>query len=136
MATVVMTDGVFVFAGTDLTDHVTDVMLDIQGAELDGSTITDTWDTAVLGRKSATLTFTCLDDFASSNVDATLWGAFNTGTAVTFSLKSTSAATGSTNPAYTGSVLPSKSPVGGAAGELLKKALSLKVTGAVTRATS
>lgn len=136
MAIVAFVDGVFTLNSVDLTDHITSVTLDIGGAELDASTITDDWDVTKLGRKNFTLNVEALDDFAASSVDSTVWSAFNTGTAIAFTLKAASGATSATNPQYSGSVVPSKSPVGGGAGELLKKSFAFKGTGTITRATA
>ena len=136
MAVVVLVDGVFTLNSVNLTDHVKSVTLEIEGTEIDTSSITSDWDEGVLGRKSFSLSVEAMDDFAASSTDATVWGAFNTGTAIPFTFKATSAATSATNPQWSGSVLPSKSPVGGGAGDLLTKSLSLKGTGAITRATS
>lgn len=133
MAVVALTDGVFTFNGVDLTDHVRSVTLEASGNELDASSITDEWDVTKLGRKTGSLAVEFMDDFASSSVDATVWGAFNTGTNVAFTLKPTSGAISTTNPEYQGTVVPSASPVGGAAGELLAKQVTFKLAGAVTR---
>ena len=134
MAVVVLVDGVFTLNGVNLTDHVKSVSLEIEGAEIDTSSITSDLDEGVLGRKSFSLSVEAMDDFAAGSTDATVWGAFNTGTAIPFTFKATSAATSATNPQWSGNVLPSKSPVGGGAGDLLTKSLSLKGTGAITRA--
>lgn len=133
MATVVLTDGVFTLNSVDLSDHITSVTLEIEGEEVDTSSITDDWDTAQMGRKRYTLSLEAMDDFASAKTDATVWAAFNAGTAIPFTLKATSGAVSATNPEWQGTVLPSKSPVGGAAGELLMKSLSFKGTGAIVR---
>lgn len=133
MAVIVLTDGVFTLNSVDLTDHCTDIMLDIGGKELDISTITDDWEAIAMGRKFFTVQYTLLDDFAASKTDATMWGAFNTGTAVPFTFKATSGAIAATNPEWQGNILPSKSPVGGTGGEMLKKSVTWKGTGAITR---
>lgn len=136
MAVVALVDGVFTLNSVDLTDHVKSVTLDIGGAELDTSSITSDWDEAKLGRKNFSLQVELMDDFASSSVDATVWGAFNTGTAIPFTLKATSGAIAATNPEYQGNVIPSASPVGGGAGDLLMKSVTFKGTGAITRDTT
>ena len=133
MAVVALTDGVFTFNSVDLTDHVKSVTLEMTGNELDASSITDDWDVTKIGRKTGSLAIEFMDDFAGSSVDATIWGAFNTGTNVAFTLKPTSGAISSTNPEYQGTVVPSASPVGGAAGELLAKSVTYKLAGSVTR---
>lgn len=133
MAVVALVDGVFTFNAVDLTDHVRSVTLEMTANELDASSITDEWDVTKIGRKTGSLQIEFLDDFASSSVDATIWGAFNTGTNVAFTLKPTSGAISATNPEYQGTVVPSSSPVGGSGGELLTKSVTYKLAGPVTR---
>ena len=133
MAVVALVDGVFTLNSVDLSDHVRSVTLDVAGAELDASTISDDWDVAVLGRKNFSLNIEFLDDFAASKTDVTLSAAFFAGTAVAFTLKPTSGTISSTNPEYQGNVLPNASPVGGSAGDLLVKSVTLKGTGTLTR---
>jgi hypothetical protein len=133
MAVVALVDGVFTFNAVDLTDHVRSVTLEMTANELDASSITDEWDVTKIGRKTGSLAVEFMDDFAASNVDATIWAAFNTGTNVAFALKATSGAISTTNPEYQGTVVPSASPVGGAAGELLMKSVTYKLAGPVTR---
>src|SRR5690349_11686624 len=55
-----------------------------------------------IGLKTGTLNVEFSEDFANSAsaTDQLLWGLFNTGTAVTFELRPTSAAVGTTNPKY------------------------------------
>lgn len=136
MAVVAFVDGVLTLNSVDLSDHVESATLEIEGTELDASSIADDWDVTVLGRKRFTLNITFFDDFASSKVDATVWAAFNAGTAIGFTLKPTSGTISSTNPEYQGNVIPSKSPVGGSGGDLLKKSVAFKGTGAITRDTT
>lgn len=117
-------------------DHVKSATLTLEAAALDATAMGDTWVENIGGLKSGTLAITFNDDFAASNVDALLWGYFNTGTAITFEIRPTDSAVSATNPKYTGSVLPTQFGLGGAVGELAAKTVSFPVTGAVTRATA
>ena len=89
-----------------------------------------------LGLKKGTLNFQVLDDFTAASVDAIIWAAFAAGTAVTFTIKAEDAATGTGNPAYSGSVMPQTYMMGGDLDTLAMKNLTWPITGAVARATS
>lgn len=92
-----------------------------------------------LGLKTGTLNVEFSEDFANSAsaTDQLLWGLFNTGTAVTFELRPTSAVVGVTNPKYTGSVLPvNYSPFTASVGDGATTSISWPTTGAVSRATA
>lgn len=133
MGLILNVDGVFTVNSVDLTDHTTEVMVEINASEKDLSTITDPWDVIGLGRKGFAVSFTMLDDFAASSVDITLWTAFDGGIAVPFTARKGSGAISSTNPELQGNILPGKTTFGGPGGEYLKKALNWKGTGTLTR---
>ena len=65
-----------------------------------------------------------MQDFAASNVEATVYGLV--GTTTTLVIKPTSSAVGATNPSYTitGAYLAAHTPVAGAVGELAMTTLS------------
>ena len=91
------------------------------------------------GLKSGTLTVEFNQDFANSAsaTDQAIWGMFNTGTNVAFEIRATSAGVGTTNPKYTGNVVPVNYPaVGGAVGDAATVSISWPTSGAVARATS
>lgn len=115
-----------------LNDHVKSATLTVDSAQLDSTTMGDTWLEITGGVKSGSLSIEFLDDFAASNVDATLWPLF--GTNVTFEIRPTDAAVSATNPKYTGSVHIAQHSLGGAHGELAAKSLTFPTTGTVTRA--
>jgi len=117
-----------------LNDHVKAATLTIEAEALDSTAMGPGWKSNIGGLKSGTLAVTFNDDYAASNVDATLWPLL--GTVVTFEVRPTDAAVSATNPKYTGSVLIQQHALGGSVGELASKALSFPVSGAVTRATA
>jgi hypothetical protein len=136
MATFAFLNAKVVFNSVDLSDHVRACTLNLQGAALDSATMGDSWNENTMGLKSGTVQLEFLDDFAASQVDATLWGAFNTGTAVAVTVKPVNAATSATNPEYQFNVLPNAHMAGGKLGEMAAVSVTLPITGAVTRATS
>lgn len=137
MAVFALTSTYLALAGADLSTHVKQVELTVDAAELDSTDFASAgWEDRIGGLKSATLSFTVNDDEAVSSISSILWGHFNTGTAVTFEVRATSAAVGTSNPKFTGSVLPVGWTAGGSVGDLAEKSLTWPVTGAVTRATA
>lgn len=91
------------------------------------------------GLKAGTLNVEFNQDFANSAsaTDQAIWGMFNTGTNVAFEIRATSAGVGTTNPKYTGNVVPVNYPaVGGAVGDAATVSISWPTSGAVARATS
>ena len=119
-----------------LDDHAMSVGLSINNAELDTTAMGDTWETAIGGMKSWSLSVEFQQDFANSNVDATISAML--GTVVAIEVRPTSDAVGGTNPKWTGNILVSGdyTPVGGSQGDLATVSVTWKGTGALTRATS
>lgn len=135
MAVIVCTDFVVTIGGTDLSDHVQEVTLNLELEDLDSTAMgTNGWRSREAGLKDGSFTITFLQDFAASEVDATLWAAF--GTKVTVTAKPTSASTSATNPQYSASALINQHTVGGQVGQLGQVQVTFPTSGAVTRATA
>lgn len=134
MAVFALTTTQLTLNSVDLTDHVKSVTLTVDAAQLDSTAMGSEWTEVIGGLKSGTLAVTFNDDYDTSSVDASIWGAL--GTVVTFSTRATSAAVGTTNPSYSGSVLISQWIAGGQVGDLASKQVSWPVSGTVTRATA
>ncbi|MBN0043122.1 hypothetical protein JS756_03125 [Streptomyces actuosus] len=93
------------------------------------------WKELLGGIKSAELACDFLQDFATSQLDATMWPLL--GTVVTFEVRPDNAAASATNPSYTGSVLiKGWNPVQGSVGDEATVGVSFPTSGAVSRATS
>lgn len=117
MAAFVATNFVVTIAGTNVSDHVTAIDMPIEYAEVDQTAMGDDATNFLAGLANATVTVGLHQDYASSSVDSLLWT--NKGTAVTVTVKATSAATSATNPLYSGSFLMSRvNPVPGQIGSL------------------
>lgn len=134
MAHFALTNQALTFNAVDLSDHVRSSTLSVEAEALDSTTMGDSWRESTGGLKSGTLTIEFLDDFAANEVDATVWSAFNTGTAIAITTKPVNSATGATNPEYQFNILPNQHNLGGSLGEMAGKSLTFPVTGAVTRA--
>ena len=135
MAKFVLTDASVTLNSVDLSDHVSSVTLEITADEIVTTAMGDTFQARTGGLKDGTLSIEFQQDFAASEVDATLWPLL--GSTTTFEVKPTSGAVSSTNPKYSGSVLVnSHSPVANGVGELATMSVSFPTSGTITRATS
>lgn len=135
MAKFVLTDASVTLNSVDLSDHVSSVTLEITADEIVTTAMGDTFQARTGGLKDGTLSIEFQQDFAASEVDATLWPLLGTTTA--FEVKPTSGAVSSTNPKYSGNVLVnSHSPVANGVGELATMSVSFPTSGTITRAVS
>lgn len=117
MATFVLTDASVVVNSVDLSDHVQSVTVTTSRETQDDTVMGNTARSNSAGLKAAAISVTFLQDFAASEVDATLWTLYDAGTEHTVVVKSTSAAVGATNPTYTlTGFISSYAPIGGAVG--------------------
>jgi len=135
LAKFVLTDASVTLNSVDLSDHVASVTLDITADEIMTTAMGETFQSRTGGLKTGTLSIDFQQDFAASEVDATLWPLLGSTTA--FVVKPTSDAVSSTNPSYSGSVLVNQHiPVANAIGELATMSVSFPTSGTITRATS
>ncbi|MET8265939.1 radical SAM protein [Micromonospora arida] len=135
MATFALTDAVVTVGGTDLSDHVRQVTINASADQLDNTAMGQTFRSRQGGLKDWTVTLEFNQDFAASEIDATLWPLLGTNATVT--VKATSASTSATNPLYSGSVLVSGyNPLGNGVGDLATTSVTWQGAGALSRATS
>lgn len=137
MAVVALTNMFTLFNAVDLSDHTVNSIVTANADELDSTAMSaGGWRSYTGGLKAGQWQFELLDDFALSSVDATIWAAFLAGTSVALEVRAVNSARSTTNPAYTGSVLPAKFSIGGQLGTMAKKSLTINITGALARQTS
>jgi hypothetical protein len=130
-----LTDLKLVVNSVNLSTWCTKAALEISADELESTAFGSTYRTRIGGLKDYNLAAEFNQDFAASAIDVTLQPLL--GTVVAFTCKSTSAATGATNPEYQGNVLVSKySPLDGSPGDLSKTSIQWPGSGTLTRATS
>lgn len=117
-----------------LSDHANSVTLtyEIESVEVTAFGATGRSFTGGLQNNSIEIEF--MQDFAASNVEATIFPLV--GTTTTVAITPTSSATSATNPKYTvtGTYLASHTPVAGAVGELAMTSLSF-TGGVLTKST-
>lgn len=135
MATFATTDYDVTVNSVDLSDHVRAVTADISIDELDDTAMGDDSRSRIGGLKDVSVTVEFNQDFAASEVDATLWAAF--GTVIDVVVVPTSGSVSATNPSYTFPVLVSSySPFSNSVGDLATVSVTWPGSGTVTRATS
>lgn len=117
MSTFVLTDASVVVNSVDLSDHVQSVTVTTSRETQDDTVMGNTARSNSAGLKATGISVTFLQDFAASEVDATLWTLYDAGTEHTVVVMPTSAAVGSTNPTYTlTGFISSYAPIGGSVG--------------------
>ena len=119
MAKQVLTNAYVSVNGVDLSDHVSDVTLDMSIAAVPVTAMGDGGVANLAGLESGKIDITFWQDFASGKVDATLIAIRNAGTAVAVKIAANGTAISATNPSYTyQAILTDYPPVSGAVGEI------------------
>jgi hypothetical protein len=136
MAKMVLTSEYVALNGTDYSDYVRKAELTVDVEDKDVTTFGSSgWTEVIGGLKKAELKIEFLQDYADGEIDGAMWSLL--GTVVSFEVRPTSAAVGSSNPKWTGNVLVNAwNPIEGGVGDEASVSVSYPVTGAVTRATA
>jgi hypothetical protein len=135
MAVLVLTDAVITVNSIALSDHANSVTLNYEIDSVETTAFGSTGHKFTGGLQNNSLDIEFMQDFAASNVEASIYPLV--GTTTTVKVKPTSSATGATNPEYTltGCFLAAHTPVGAAVGELAMTSLSF-TGGVLTKAVS
>ena len=137
MAKQVLTNAYVSVNGVDLSDHVSDVTLDMSIAAVPVTAMGDGGVANLAGLESGKIDITFWQDFASGKVDATLIAIRNAGTAVAVKIAANGTAISATNPSYTyQAILTDYPPVSGAVGAGMASKCSFVSSGTVTRGTT
>lgn len=120
----------------DISDHVTSATLSQIFDEVEVTAMGDSSHKFVKGLEASTLTIDFLNDFAASNVIATLQAAYGTTvTAVILPVKGT--AVSASNPLYTVSILVNNlTPVNGAVGDVSSSSITFTCNSTVVQTTT
>jgi hypothetical protein len=118
MATLVLTNAYISVNAVVLSDHANSVTLNYENDSIEITAFGDTGHKFTGGLQNNSCEIAFMQDFAASNVEATLYPLVGTTTNVI--IKPNGSVTSATNPAYTltGAYLASHTPVAGAVGEL------------------
>jgi len=126
-------DGYVKLNNVDLSDHVTNIDLNIDVDELPSHAMGVSWTEALAGLKSWSVDVTYRQDYAAANVDATNWALVGT-TSKAIDIRPTSTNVAATNPRYYGNIiLTSYSPVSGEVGTIQEPTVTYKGVGTLSR---
>lgn len=136
MAAFALTDGYVALNGTDRSSYIKSIALNIEANELDQTDFADAgWMVPLAGLRSGTVAIGFNQDVAASAIDSIMWPLM--WTTVTFEVRATNAAVGTSNPKYTGSILLKQwTPLDGGVGDLAEMTLTFPTSGVITRATA
>ena len=135
MAKFAATDFDITIAGTDFSDSIAAVTLDVSREQLEITAFGDSARRYIGGLQDSSVTISLHQDFASGSVDSTIWS--NLGGTVAIVLKPTSSAVSATNPSYSFNALVVQStPFASNVGDLATMDVTWPVDGAITRGTA
>lgn len=135
MAVLVLNDASVTINSIDLSDHIAQVTLSRSATEVDITAFGSTAKKVTGGLKETSITLSFHQDYAASEVEATIYPLI--GTVTTVVVKPTSSAVGATNPSYTLECLVTEwSPVAGQVGNLSTVDVTWPGNGDITKATS
>jgi hypothetical protein len=126
---------VTVLDSVDLSDHVTNAVINRVFEELDVTAMGDSARRSVKGLEASTIQIDFLNDTATSQVLQTLQSAW--GTTVPLTLQQTSAATSATNPLYSTTVLVNNTTdINGAVGDISTQSITFTCNSVIVITTS
>jgi hypothetical protein len=132
MAKLVFNNPKITINSVDLTDQIAQVSLDMTFAEVETTAFGNTAVTRVAGLGDHSFGASFHQNFASAEVEASIYPLLGTTTEVT--VKAVNSTTATDNPLYTFTVLVSEwSPVSGAVGELLTADVTWPVSGGIAK---
>jgi len=135
MAKLALTDASISINTVALGDHSNSVTVNYEIDSIETTAFGSVGHTFAGGLQNNSVEITLMQDFAASNVEATIYPLV--GTTTTLAIKALSSATSATNPLYTitGAYLASHTPVAGAVGELAVTSLTF-TGGTIVKTTS
>jgi len=133
MAKIVLTDVKVLINAINLSDHISKITIDEKSDVVETTGFSATAKTRQAGLVDNTVTIEFYQDFATSNVEQTIYPLLGSTTTVVIS--PTSATNGVVgNPTYTFTALVSEwSPLSGGIGELATASVSWPISGAITK---
>ena len=135
MAKFAATDFDITIGGTDFSDSLAALTLDVSREQLEITAFGDSARRYVGGLQDSSVTLSFHQDFAAGAVDSTIWS--NLGGTVAIVVKPTSGAVSATNPSYSFNALVVQStPFSSNVGDLATMDVTWPVDGAITRGTA
>ena len=122
--------------GTDFSQSIAQVNLEISSDDVETTAFGGTFRTRIGGLKDGTLQLDFMQDFAASSVDAVLFPLIQNNSLATVVITPTSGTVSATNPSYTALCLVNQySPFASSVGDLATLSVSWPTSGTVTRGT-
>lgn len=135
MAVLVLTNAKVLINAVDLSAYVRQVSVNYQAELQDKTAMGASAHARIGGLKDWSLDIEFNQDFAASQVDATLFGIV--GTSVVVDVQPVNAARSVTNPSYNGNaILESYKPVSGKVGDMFIAPITMRGDGVLNRSTS
>lgn len=137
MAKLVLTNPVITINAVDVSNHVAACGISIKVDEVDVTAFGSSGKERVGGLQDSQITLALHNDFASSQLETTVFPLIGQTTTVT--IKPTNAAVSATNPLFSATVLCSEwDPIGSntKVGDLVAPSVTWKVSGAVSKSTT
>lgn len=138
MGKLVLKDCYIVVNGTNFSDHVSEVTVNLSKDDVETTSFSGSGRERVAGLKDDSFELTIQQDYAAASTDAVLYPLYNNETEFTIEVRPTSSAVSATNPKYTGTcILLEYAPLDGKVGDLSETKVKIPTqrTG-ITRATS
>jgi hypothetical protein len=134
MARLVLTNAYVTINGVNLSDHIASITLTTTDDVVETTAFSSTAArTRIAGLADNSVALEFHQDYATSNVEATIYPLV--GSATTVVVKPNGGTTAADNPSYTFSALVSEwTPLGGAVGELATASVTWPISGAITKA--
>lgn len=135
MAKIVLTDAKVTINSVNLSDHIASVTLDTKTDVVETTAFSNSAKTRVAGLQDHSVTLEFHQDYAASNVEATIYPLL--GQATTVVVQPTSSAVTTSNPTYTFSAVVAEwQPLKGTIGSLATASVTWPISGTITKATS
>lgn len=135
MARLVFTKPSITINSVDLTDRIAQVAIDMSFAEVTTTAFGDSAVTRVAGLGDHSVSLSFHQDFASGEVEATIYPLL--GTTTTIIVKPVNTTTSTDNPSYSFSALVNSwAPISGSVGDLLTADVTWPISGMVNKTTS
>jgi len=133
LSKIVLTDAKVVINSVNLSDHISSITIDTKDDIVETTAFGSTAKTRVAGLVDNSVSIEFMQDFASANVEATIFPLLGSTTTVVVS--PTSSSVSSTNPTYTFTALVSEwQPLKGQIGALATASVSWPISGTITKA--
>ena len=135
MAKIVLTDAKVTINSVNLSDHIASVTIDEKTDVVETTAFSNSAKTRVAGLQDHNVTFEFHQDFAATNVEATIYPLL--GQATTCVVVPTSSSVTTTNPSYTFSAVVAEwQPLKGGIGQLATASVTWPISGSITKATA